>query len=624
MWTLIRRSARVNRSAVAGAAIALTAAIGMLTAAAFWLDAGLRDPALSATAGELVTVASSFIGVASLIAGLTVASTIATGLRERRPQFALLAAVGATSSRLRRMVVAETLSLFVVAAPVGALIGFALGAATVPLLQDAGLAPGGYGLPLTVVPVIGVVAVTIAVALISAWTASRRTFRVNAAEALRTSGVEPARVGAGRRATAVVVAALGVVAAGMPLVLPGMLGVAFGTMSTFLLMTAIALIGPIAVAWAAGRAQRLLPARSSSRLAVANIRGFSHRLTAVIVPFALVAALGAVQLSTNAIVAAAARDQLASGILTDLVGPADGDFAAIEGLDGVNAVTVLASQSMEVLADQDDDLPFEVWEPGTAGTLTTTGNIDAAVDPDVTAGSLGELAAAGTIAVSADALIGSTTGVGDTLTVRIGGVTQARTIVAIYAASLGFGDYLLVTADTAPGGGTMLVDTDDGRADAVRDHAAALGIPLQPPDVYAAGAPAGGESTTSSVLLFSLLLFALLGAINTLITLIRGRREELVLLIRIGATRPTLVRTVVTESLIATVLAVAAGTVAAIPAAVTAGFSLLSGWPDLPWIALTALPVALLVCALLTALITSILVVSGGAPRPASANLRVE
>ncbi|CAM5308484.1 ABC transporter permease [Corynebacterium variabile] len=605
MWTLIRRSARVNTPQLMGATVAITAAIGMISAAAFWFTAGLTDPALASTSGQLVTISSSFIGIAALIAGLAVASTIATGIRERRRQYALLAAVGATSGRLRGVILLETMLLFVAAAPVGTLLGFVLAAATVPLLRGTGLVPDAYPPPFDAVSATGATAVMLVVAVVAAWSASRHALRGHAADAVRAAAIEEPTLGTGRRITALVVLAAGAASAAMPFALPGMIGVAFAAISTFLLITALALVGPVITATIATRARHLLPRNLLLALPLTNIRGFSRRLAAVLIPFALVAALGTVQLSTNAITDTAAREQLTAGLLADRVGPVTSpqDADTVHRIDGVDNVWVLGSVTGEVIEEDDDEeLPFEIREPVTIATISGTADYTSVLAPGVTAGSLTALDGDDTVAVSADALFGTTTGIGDTIAVRTDSETRNRTIVAIYTSSLGFGDYL-IDSPGAETGGTLLVGTAPGAADTVSSTAAAQGIDLQNSSDYATEMQGNGEALTSSVLLFALLAFALLAAVNTLISLIRGRRDEFDLLSLIGATRFTLVRTVTTETVIAVIFAIILGTATAVPAALGTGIALLDSWPSLPWSTLIALPIVLFATATVTAAI---------------------
>ncbi|MGP3533863.1 FtsX-like permease family protein [Microbacterium sp. RD1] len=615
MWQLIRRSVGVNRAQFIGSTVAITAAIALLLAAGLWLQAGLSDPALSESGAQLTTIAGSFIGIAALIAGMTVASSIATGLRERRRQFALLAAVGATHTRVRRIIFGETLLLLVPAIPVGVIAGWGMAWLSTPLLQSTGLVPVGYGVPFDATAAAAAVGIMLAVSLIAAWWASRQSLRVSAAEAVRESQVESSALGAGRRITALVVFAAGLVSAAMPLVLPGLMGVAFATVSTFLFITALALVGPVIASAVATVLGRVLPARSGLTLALANIRGFSRRLTAVVVPFALVAALGAVQLSTNAIVASAAREQLSSGLRSDLVGVAaePAGVEALAALPGVTGVASLGAVNGEVMIDPDSEFP--IWEATALAALGGDG-VASLVDVDVSRGSLDDLTGDDTIAVSEDALLASETGVGDAVRVRIDGRTVDRTVVAVYRSSLGFGDYLV--SDGEATAGTVLVSTDADAASVARS-AADEGIALETPAEFAEAAPASSDSTVSSVLLFALLGFGLLAAINTLLTLIRSRRGEFELLTRIGAPRGTIARTVLVETGIAAILAIVLGTVAAIPAAVGAGIALLTQWPALPWVALTAVPAVLLAFALVTAAVGAAVTATGKALAPADA-----
>lgn len=595
MWALIHRSARINREQSLGAAIAVTAAIGMLAAAAAWMIAGLTDPRLETSGGMLVTLSSSFIGIAAIIACITVASTIATGLRERRSQFALLAAVGASAQRLRTMILLETLLLFILAAPLGALLGAGLARGTVPLLQDAGLVPAGYGLPFSVLAPVCATSVMLIVALLASRSASRHAVQAPAVPALRSAVLESADLSPGRRLTALSLLVLGLLTAASPLVLPGMMGVALATFATLLLIAAIAVSGPAIASTAA----RLLLRRAPHALALMNVRGFSRRLTAVLVPFALVAALGAVQLSTTSIVDTASREQLSAGVSADLMGGAASaqQVESLRSLPGVQQVEVLGTLGGEILVDQEDDLPFTLWEPATFGTLAASGAAGALVDPEVVAGSLDDLGGPDAIAVSTDALLGAGVGLGDRFTLRIDGEREDRTIVAVYASSLGFGDYLIPRAVDASAAGTVLVATEASSSDAVRDEARGLGIELDTPSAFTDRAPASGETATSQVLLFALLAFALLASVNTLVALIRGRRDEFTLLSRLGATRGTVMRTVLIETMLAAGLAVLLGMASALPSAIGAAVALLGGWPPLPIAALAAIPLLLLCCA---------------------------
>lgn len=599
MWALIHRSARINREQSLGAAIAVTAAIGMLAAAAAWMIAGLTDPRLETSGGMLVTLSSSFIGIAAIIACITVASTIATGLRERRSQFALLAAVGASAQRLRTMILLETLLLFILAAPLGALLGAGLARGTVPLLQDAGLVPAGYGLPFSVLAPVCATSVMLIVALLASRSASRHAVQAPAVPALRSAVLESADLSPGRRLTALSLLVLGLLTAASPLVLPGMMGVALATFATLLLIAAIAVSGPAIASTAARLLLRRAPHALALALALMNVRGFSRRLTAVLVPFALVAALGAVQLSTTSIVDTASREQLSAGVSADLMGGAASaqQVESLRSLPGVQQVEVLGTLGGEILVDQEDDLPFTLWEPATFGTLAASGAAGALVDPEVVAGSLDDFGGPDAIAVSTDALLGAGVGLGDRFTLRIDGEREDRTIVAVYASSLGFGDYLIPRAVDASAAGTVLVATEASSSDAVRDEARGLGIELDTPSAFTDRAPASGETATSQVLLFALLAFALLASVNTLVALIRGRRDEFTLLSRLGATRGTVMRTVLIETMLAAGLAVLLGMASALPSAIGAAVARLGGWPPLPIAALAAIPLLLLCCA---------------------------
>lgn len=583
-WDLARRSAWAHRGGLTGTALVLGLAGLLLAVAGVLAESGLREDG-----GLLLVLAGSFSGTVATVVVLVVAATVSLALRGRRRELSLLRAVGATRAQLRAQIGAEVLLVGLVAAPVGAVGGVLLSRLLTPLLREAQVVGADGTLALTPLPVLGATVLVLPVAWLAARIAARETLRAAPGQAVRSSTVETRTVGVVRRAAAGGVALLGLAAAFSPLVVPGTIGSASAATSAFLLVGAAALAGPLLVGWAFGRTtrweRRLGPA---GRLATANLRGFSQRLTIVVVPLALALTAGTAQTSVDRTVAEATRVQLQDGLHADLiVSPAAGldpaDVAAATGLPGVTGTTALGAAPAKVRTDADLDGVVDAlaWEPTTVRSLTP-GASGLLLDPDVSEGSLADLDRPDTVAISSDATFDTGFRIGGTVPLRWpDGTTTRPTVVAVYERGLGFGDYL-VGPDALPSSriDTLLVDADP--AASVPTGLAGLGLTTLDPASYADRATATGaaERRLSTVLLLALLAFVFLAAANTLVMVTVRRRDELRLYGRTGATRRQLVRMSAVEALLTGALAWAIGTVAVLPAVLGVGFGMLG--PSLP------------------------------------------
>ena len=598
-WTRARRSAWAHRGGLVGTALVLALAGALLAVAGVLAESGLRTSGdVAAGSGLLLVLASSFAGTVVLVVVPVVIATVALALRGRRRELALLRTVGATGSQLRRQVGAEVLVVGAVAAPVGAAVGLVLARALTPLLRDAGVVAPGGTLTIGALPVVAATALVLPVAGAAAWVAARESVRVAPGQAVRESTVEAGPVGVVRRTAALVVGLLGLAAAFSPVLVPGTVGGASAATSAFLLVGAAALAGPLLLERAfADSARWAGSVGPAGRLALANLRGFSRRLTVVVVPLALVLTAGVAQTTVDRTVTEAARVQLDDGLTADLVASTPGpeQAAAAALLPGVTGTTLLTSAPARVLSDPDlagvaDAL---AWEPTTVRSVAP-GETGLLVDPDVRDGSLADLAGADTVAVSSDATFGTGVRLGDTVSLRwADGSTTTPTVVAVYGRGLGFGDYLVgprgLDAHAADvGDRSLLVDTAPGAATDVRARLAGLGLEAVAPATYVESATATGaaERRLSAVLLLALLGFVLLAAANTLVMVTVRRRAELALYARTGATRRQLVRMVLVEATLTGALAWVIGTLAVVPTVLGVGWGMLG--PVVPPVDLSA------------------------------------
>ena len=203
-------------------------------------------------------------------------------------------------------------------------------------------------------------------------------------------------------------------------------------------------------------------------------------------------------------------------------------------------------------------------------------------DPDVTRGSLADLAAPGTVAASTDALFGTGKGIGDTISVRDrDGVETALTIVALYERGMGVGPFLtgpdgLGLGDPATASAMVIVRANADGAESLLASASALG--LMSVDDYVGAATQNTGDTLSLTLLLALLAFVGIAAGNALVLATRGRRDEFVLLSRIGSTRRQVRSMLGVEAGLIAVGAVGIGTLVALPGLVTASVAMVEGF----------------------------------------------
>jgi putative ABC transport system permease protein len=577
----------VNRAAVVGAGVVVALAAVLLGVTAAWLEAGVRHP----EAPFLSTVAGSFAGTLLLITVFMVASVFAGVLRERRREFALLRAIGATGRQIRGTVRTEVLVLVALVAPVGALVGTFVAPLVTPLLRSSAVVPAGFTLAPTAIPLLSTLVVLLPTGLLAAAMAARAATRPSPTDAVRASTTDVPTLSRGRRIAAGVTALVGLAAATTPFFTPGLVGSATGATSAIVLVVAAALAGPLLVQWGARRALAGTHGTAST-LALLNARGASRRLSAAVIPLALLVALGTVQTGTDAAVQRATADQLRAGLQADLVVTApDGVTPAqadrIAAMSGVRATTTMRDTAGSVQIEQaDDDLGGLEWEPTAIRALSAD---HGSVDPAVRSGSLDRLDEPGTVAVSSEAIALTPTGIGDTIRLRTGdGPATSARIVAVYDRGLAFGD-VLVRDRSAGAVDALLVDTASGDRAAVREALLATGAHVTSTDGYVTGAlrSGDGDRRLSLVLVVALLAFVAAAAANTLLTATRGRRDEFGLLQRTGATRGQLLRMAGVETAYTAVAAVVIGTVAVLPALIGVGYGLsgapASGFDPVAW-----------------------------------------
>lgn len=570
MWRLARSGAAAHLPGLVGPFVVVALAALLISGTGVVIESGVR----SGGAGFLILLALSFTGTAMMLIVFVVSATVSLALRRRQRDFALLRAVGATRAQIRGLVAREVSLVVGVAAPLGALAGLVVVRPLAPILVEAEMVGPDFRMTLSPLPVVSTVLVLLPVVWLAARLATRPTLRAAPTAAVTQSVVEPVGIGRVRQISALVLVGTGLVTALSPLLMPGTLGSAMAASSAFLLVGAAAAGGPVLVTWLLDLAAHL-GGGPATRLALANSRGFSRRLTTVVVPLALALGFGTVQATTDDTLAVAAERQLAAGLDADLIvtgDDLDGERRnALAGLPGVDAAVPLTTVSARVLTDDEAEWLGPLgWEPIQVRGLPA-GDLGGMLDPDVREGDLAALDTPATVAISRDARFDTGKGVGEKVAFRWKGDELAwATVVAVYDRGLGFGDYLVGQGTLAAEGVEVAVDTvllrtdGPGAASGVTD----LGLTATDEASYVASVTASGDAArdVSALLLLVLLVFVVVAAANALVLSTAGRRDELVLLWRTGATRRQLVAMAGVEALITGVLAWLIGTATVVPA----------------------------------------------------------
>ncbi|WP_430331763.1 FtsX-like permease family protein [Rhodococcus sp. ACT016] len=534
-----------------------------------YLDAG-------AARSELMMLCASFAGLAVLIAMFVVATTLSLSIQQRRREFALLRAMGATPGQIHRLIGSEVLLVAGAAALLGVGPGYALAQVLHAQFTAAGVLPSDFALAYGPLPALAGALLAVGTARVAAAIAALRPARLDPTEALRESAVEPASIGRGRLIAGIALGLGGLAASLLPAVLPGQAALASAGGSAVLLVFSVALLGPMlvsgAVRWFGG------PLRRSSSpalvLAAANSGARARRLAAAITPLALAIAIGSVQLFTHDTIAAAADDQSRRGITADLVvtAPAGISPTLVESIAADPAVRaanpISRSQALYTTdaADSPSTEPYAVQGVDPVATGST-------LDLDVRAGDLSQLHD-GTVALSTDTAFTMGAGVGDTVPLRLGdGTLISPTVAATYGRGLGFGDVTLpisqVRAHTTSGMSDMvLVTAEPGRVDEARAAiTAAGGVLVSDRDEFASAGQdqRRTQAWVSIVALAVLLGYLAVAVVNTLVLATAERGREFALLRLVGASTRQVRRMMRAESVIVVTVAAVVGSLIALP-----------------------------------------------------------
>jgi putative ABC transport system permease protein len=423
-------------------------------------------PELEEGKTRLIAVSASFAGLGIFVALFVVASTMALSIQQREQEIALLRAVAATPSQVRRMIAWEATIVSLIGAAAAIVPGAKLGRALAEGLVDHGIAPPEFVVTAGSLPAAGVVVGSVSVALLAVLAAGRRASRVAPTRALADAAIEPRTLGLGR-----VIGGLVAIASAIPLFAVASTTTAPATaaatseMTAMFLVIAAGCLGPIVARGVGGVLRPILAAVSpvGGFLAGANVATAARRYSSASTPLVLTVAMSCTLLFSTTTLDHVVTTQRDDGMKADVAVSGAGAGLPRAALDDVratrgvqSAVALTPTALGPSLGVSDEVVPAQIVAGGGGGGL----------DVDVTQGSLAALRG-DAIALGEHRADAAHAKVGERVPIVLGDGTHARPrVVAIYKRELGFGDALLAPelADghvDSPLVGTILVRTKD-------------------------------------------------------------------------------------------------------------------------------------------------------------------
>ncbi|HVX44061.1 MAG TPA: FtsX-like permease family protein, partial [Mycobacteriales bacterium] len=526
----------------------------------------------------LVVMAGVFGGLATAVAIFVIASTLALTVQHRQRELALLRTVGTTARQLRRMVLAEALTVSVLATALGVLPGVALGRALYDQLTRHDVVPEVIAYHQGWIPKLVGCGAAVLAAIVAAFVAGRRAGRIHPIQALAEAADEKRWLSPIR-----VILALLFLGGGFALllvtatVMSGPTAASTAGPSILLWAIGFALLGPGLTrfaTWLLYPLVRLLTGMGG-RLALLNLRARTVPMAAAVVPVMLATAIATANLYMQTTQDAAAdhaylRNLHADAVLTSHSGgfPAT-VLDAVRKTPGVAAVSAFATSTGAIDSPHDgkqdeDGLPLQGVQADSAARVTGI---------RTTAGSLHNLTG-DTVALPAGRAERLHLHVGDPVTLRLGDrSTQKVHVVALFAAAKGY-DTIVLPVDllaphTTSGTPDQLMVRFDSGADrsalAARLRSVAATVPgISVDDRNALIAHNRDDRKIQAwinyLLVGMIVAYTAVSIVNTLAAATSRRRREFGLQRLAGSTRAQVLRMLGTEGVLIAVSGVALGT----------------------------------------------------------------
>jgi putative ABC transport system permease protein len=486
------------------------------------------------------------------------------------------------------MIGREALAVALVAGAAGSAASVGLATWLRERFVAAGAIPDILHLSVSPYPMFAAVGAALAAAWVAARVAGRAVIRIRPAQALAEAAMEQPAAGAAR-----LLAGGGLLAGAITLtaVLSRLTAEPAATpvvlLTALIWVAAAAAIGPVIVrVTVASLGVPLgMASRTSGFLASAGLRAGSRRYACVVMPVSLAVTMTATVLFSQSTLGYAALAQARAATLADYVltarepGIPPATAASLRTIPGVAAVTEVIHTSA---------LGTGLAKYTVTGV--TTGNLGQTLDAGVRSGSMNDLRG-DAVAVNANDGIP----VGATLRLWLGdGTPVSLRVVATYSRGLGLGDLIMPRDVVAahvddPLDDEVLVRTSPG-AGHVRSALTSHISDIAGAQVLSGGGiqawQAAQQEANAAIQYLAMgliIAFTLIAAVNTLIMAVLGRRGEFALLRMIGATRSQIRRLARWETLVVTLIAVAAGTVMSLITLIAFAHGMTGSWtPAIP------------------------------------------
>lgn len=517
----------------------------------------------AAALGDVATLLAVMAVIAGFVSIFVVSGTFAFAIAQRRRELALLRTVGATPPQVRRMIMAESTVLGVVASAAGCGIGIFGGRQLASVLSSFGMAPEDFEVPASPSILLISFFVGLGVALLGVFAASRRAAKVRPAETMRDSAVETRVMTTGRW----IVGSLFLAVSVLLLVMLPQAGsdgaVVISLVLTEILVVAMVAFAPLLVPPLVLLATLPLAAIThiTGALAGDNARASVRRTASAAAPILVtVAVAGSIIGVTNASSATTIADDRAH-LKADVVVASDGGTglpaAALRELSSVRGV-----RAASPVSETSGFLVGSSYVMSSGIGAVDPANLSGAIRLDASKGSLGGLRGD---AVAVTKLVAGQLGwkAGDDVEVYLADATKVRVrVAAVISSSAGLPAVLFpqdalvrhapgtmanaVYLSLAPGADRAAVTAAAGKI------ADAYGAAAHDRDDWLARRASSAQEEGRILVLVLLgmaMLYTGIAIANTLVMAAGERAEGITLMRKLGATHGQVLRTVVWETL---------------------------------------------------------------------------
>ncbi|WP_166350432.1 FtsX-like permease family protein [Phytoactinopolyspora limicola] len=552
---------------------------------------------------NLIPLAGAFGGLATMVAIFVVGSTVALLVQQRRREMALLRTVGVTPGQVRRLVMAETSVIALLAAGLSLAPGVAFGRFMFDVLVRQDLIPDVMIFSQGVIPRLAGAGATLVAALVAASIASRRVSKVRPTEAMAEATLQTRWVSPIRVILAVLflggAAALAIVTA---LVMTGPIAASTSAPAAMLWAVGIALVAPGLCRWLAALLRWPVTwlTGAPGRLAMLNASVRKVRLASAVIPIMLVTGLATALIFLQTSQEDASSRMFAEGLNADAVVNSDTGALPPELVDDLSSLPEVAGASasvpsqgrLETILGPGKDKYGNTADERVRPSRLELQGVTASGAPQTIAhpaeqGDYENLTG-NSIVLPTKVLDDSGTNLGDSVQLRWGdGEVTTMEVVGSFSPPDGFG-YAMVPAMTLLPHTTngalpqILVKAAPGVSPAALTaaiRAAVDGVPgvVVADRAAASAAHAQGDETgrVASFLLAAVVVgYAVIALINSLIVATAERRDEFALQRLIGSTRGQVLRMMSVEASVTALIGVLLGTAVAAGALIPFGLAL--------------------------------------------------